>query len=158
MIQRVTSLIPTIQVLHRPQGKLVYVCTCCNGQGSGYTHYSCAHLYMAFCTITRILLPTDKITYMWIITKSSTKSIVCKCCHSHQDTIYLGSSLEIGRGTGSRGGGWPSTKWVVTFWAASRGGEVDGGSERSLKEGGCCCQAGLLRFCTQRTVEHVRIE
>ena len=46
-------------------------------------------------------------------------------------------------------------KWVVSFWADSWGGEVEGGSERSLKEGGFCCQAGLLRRCTQRRVEFV---
>ena len=61
----------------------------------------------------------------------------------------MGNILVIDGGMGSRGGGWPSTKWVVTLWAASRGGEVEGGSERSLKEGGFCCQVGLLRFCTQ---------
>ena len=54
----------------------------------------------------------------------------------------------LGGGRGSRGGAWPSTKWAVTFWAASWAGEAEGGSERSLKEGGFCCQEGLLRFCT----------
>lgn len=62
--------------------------------------------------------------------------------------ILQGSLLVLGGGRGSRGGAWPSTKWAVTFWAASWAGEAEGGSERSLKEGGFCCQEGLLRFCT----------